>query len=145
MAKNKNYGIYLNLDNKIISRYESSKKVNFIRTMLSHSFEKHSLGSQMQVLKWLDPKGNINIAFQVLRPHPLDTLHTLNTGPNKTSYSLVFSQNSLYNISIRILFTATHEIENETTEEHLGTYNLEELDEKLIIQKFEQFINSIAT
>jgi len=125
-----------------IIRFSASKKMNYLQIVLSNKFEKLKLGNRLHTLKWVDKKSHINIAFQLLGLCIYDK--TKNTNNMPTCCSLVCSQNSVTKISITIFCSNTNLSETTTREENLGTYDLFDLDDNLLLQKFEHFMSSIA-
>jgi hypothetical protein len=140
----KNLMVYKKSQNNNLGKFASSRKMNLLMAVLINRFEKHVLSNKMHALKWMDYDGHIHIAFQVLTSQPIEGIKHINCNLKASSCSLIFTQDAIFNISIKILYTIPIDSKTRNTEKNLGTYNINELDEIIIIQKFEQFINGIV-
>lgn len=112
-------------------------------SVLNRITEKYRIGWKVQQLNWLTSNESINITFDA---YP-ETLIQQNKVPAShefiTGCALIFSQAYNGEIHIFILFPIVDNLDVEESTLQLGIYNPQEITEKLIIEKVDEFLKEM--
>lgn len=120
------------------------KTKELIVSVLKNAEDTYAIGWQVQELNWIHSNEAVNITFDSFPPDMIEVTNRLPTYQFLQGGSLVFSQLHNGDISILILFPVPENsmpLENDT--EDLGTYSPDDINEKLIVEKIDVFLNEI--
>lgn len=114
-----------------------------LRKTLNTIVEKYKIGWRVQELDWIGAKDAINIIFDSF---PLDLIDKTNQLANYQFLqggALVFSQSYNGNVAITILFPLNDQTPLEDSSMELGIYSPEDISEKLVVEKVDEFLKEI--
>lgn len=117
---------------------------DLIVSVLKKAENSYTIGWQVQELNWIHSNEAVNITFDSFPPDMIELTNQLPTYQFLQGGSLVFSQLHNGDVNVIIVFpVAENSIPLENESEDLGTYNPEDIHEKLIIEKLDVFLKEI--
>ncbi len=104
---------------------------------------KYKIGWKMQELNWIHNSEAINITFDSFPPELIDCTNSVPSFQFIPGGSLVFSQTYSGDVFIFVLFPLIDSEENVENILELGLINPADMDEKMIIEKVEEFLKEM--
>ncbi|WGK63992.1 hypothetical protein [Croceiramulus getboli] len=109
-------------------------------SLLENLCKTYPIGWSTQQLKWLQNTEAINITFESFPPELLDCTNLVPAFQFLGGGALIFSQSYSGDVAIFMILPAVgHDISEEYTVD-LGIYRPSEVDQKLIIEKVDEFL-----
>lgn len=131
----RNLGISLKPKTKKTNR-KVACKMNQLSTVLSAFADNKIKKNNLHVIKWIDNRGFVNIAFQIVISRQLcDEQNPINDS------SLVFAQNEMDEITMSIFQNTIDGLKSTHVNKVLGTYTYNELTEAFIFDKIKLLLN----
>lgn len=122
--------------------WKTNTKPIIIDTLKSIT-EKYMIGWRVQELNWMQNNEAINIAFHSFPPELINSSNNILINQFVPGASLIFSQSFNGDVSIFILFPITENAPTEDGTLDLGIINPNEINEKLVIEKVDEFLKEI--
>ena len=120
-----------------------TKTKNLLLKTLNSIVKKYDIGWRVQELSWINTNEAVNITFDSF---PVDLIEKTNLIPTYQFIqggALVFSQSYSGDVNVFMLFPIpTNMIDNETDTD-LAIYRPEEITEKIIIEKVDEFLKKM--
>ncbi len=117
---------------------------DLIVSVLKKAEDLYAIGWQVQELNWIHSSEAVNITFDSFPPDMIELTNQLPTYQFLQGGSLVFSQLHNGDINVIILFpVAENSMHLESESEDMGTYTPEDINEKLIVEKLDIFLEEI--
>lgn len=116
---------------------------NSIKTILKTIVKKYDIGWKVQELNWIGTNEAVNITFDSF---PLELIEKTNIIPSYQFVqggALVFSQSYSGDVHIFILFPYVDQLPEANNSIELAIYNPNDITEKLVIEKVEEFLKEI--
>lgn len=116
---------------------------NLLITTLNTIAKKYNIGWRVQELNWINTNEAINIT---LESFPDDLIESTNKIPSYQFIkggSLVFSQSHNGDVNVFILFPLIENVIDNANETEIETYAPETINEKLIIEKVDEFLKEM--
>lgn len=114
-----------------------------LNTVLRQITTKYEIGWKVQELNWIHNTEAINITFDSFPPELIDCTNSVPSFQFIPGGSLVFSQTYSGDVYIFVLFPIIETEEPGENVLELGLTNPADLDEKLIIEKVEEFLKEM--
>lgn len=105
--------------------------------------DKYVIGWTVQELNWIQSNEAINISFDTFPPELLKQTNKIKSYQFIQGAALVFTQSYNGDVLILILFPIVENTLPENSSLELGTFNPNEITEKLIIEKVDEFLKEI--
>jgi|SRR5690554_6114584 len=110
--------------------------MNQLSTVLSAFADNKIKKNNLHVIKWIDNRGFVNIAFQIVISRQLcDEQNPINDS------SLVFAENEMGEITMSIFQNTIDGLKSTHVNKVLGTYTYNELTEAFIFDKIKLLLN----
>ncbi len=117
---------------------------DLIVSVLKKAESSYAIGWQVQELNWIQSNEAVNITFDSFPPDMIEFTNRLPTYQFLQGGSLVFSQLHNGDVNVMILFPVIdNSLPTENDTQDLGTYNPEDINEKLIVEKIDVFLKEI--
>jgi hypothetical protein len=110
---------------------------------LNSVVKRYDLGWNVQHLKWLHSDEAVNIVFESFPPELVDCTNLIPAYQFTAGGALVFSQGYNGDVTITILYPDIHHIPTDENMTEIGTYLPQEITEKLILEKVDEFLKEI--
>lgn len=122
--------------------WESKSKKLIIRT-LNKVAKSYNIGWRVQELNWIYNNEAINITFDSFPKDLIDCTNKIPTYQFIQGGALVFSQSYSGDVYVLALFPYVEQLQVENSSLDLGVYNPEEITEKLVIEKVDEFLKEM--
>jgi len=122
--------------------WESKSKKLIIRT-LNKVAKSYNIGWRVQELNWIYNNEAINITFDSFPKDLIDCTNKIPTYQFIQGGALVFSQSYSGDVYVLALFPYVEQLLVENSSLDLGVYNPEEITEKLVIEKVDEFLKEM--
>jgi hypothetical protein len=120
------------------------KKVKpLIANTLKTVAEKYPIGWKVQELNWINNNEAVNITFESFPRELMDCTNQIPAYQFIKGGTLVFSESYTGDVYIFILFPFVENISVETNTFELGLYTPQEINEKLIVEKVDEFLKQM--
>lgn len=126
------------------------KKIYWINTTkqillktLNDIVKKYSIGWRVQELNWIGSNEAINITFDSFPPELIDKTNLIPSFQFIKGCALIFSQSYNGEVHIIILFPIIDKMQMENPTINLGIFDPQEIDERLIIEKVDDFLKEM--
>lgn len=103
----------------------------------------YNLGWSVQNLKWMQSNEAVNITFDSFPPELIDCTNLIPAFQFMPGGALVFSQSYNGDIFIFMLYPENPQMSPEDSILELGTLNPQDVSEKLIIEKVDEFLKEM--
>tara|TARA_R110001632_G_scaffold78767_8_gene176533 strand:- start:182 stop:670 length:489 start_codon:yes stop_codon:yes gene_type:complete len=123
--------------------YWKDKTKPLLHKTLQGVLDTYDLGWSVQSLKWLQNNEAINITFDSFPPELIDCTNLIPAFQFNAGGSLVFSQSYNGDVFIFILYPDNHQVPLQENTTELGTYIPEEITEKMIVGKVDEFLKEM--
>ncbi|HWR93951.1 MAG TPA: hypothetical protein VN192_01985 [Flavobacterium sp.] len=104
---------------------------------------KYAIGWTVQELNWIQSNEAINISFDSFPPELLDQTNKIPSYQFIQGAALVFTQTYNGDVLVIILFPLVDNTTPENSSLELGNYNPKDINEKLVIEKVDEFLKEI--
>ncbi len=104
---------------------------------------KYDIGWRVQELSWISSNEAVNITFDSFPPEIIERTNQIPSYQFIQGCALVFSQSYNGEIHIIILFPIVDTIPLDDSTINLGIYDPQEINEKLIIKKIDEFLKEM--
>ena len=128
------------VDKKIIWKNET--KIILLKTLKAIA-KKFDIGWRVQELNWIGSNEAINITFDSFPPDLIEKTNLIPSYQFIQGCALIFSQSYNGEVHVIILFPLIDNIQLEDSTVNLGIYDPQEIDEKLIIEKVDEFLKEM--
>ena len=122
--------------------WKTKTKPVIINTLKSIS-DKYVIGWRVQELNWMQNNEAVNIVFESFPPELINSSNNILINQFVPGAALIFSQSFNGDVSIFVLFPTTVNAPTEDGTLDLGTINPNEINEKFIIEKVDEFLKEI--
>ncbi|ARV07100.1 hypothetical protein BTO04_10555 [Polaribacter sp. SA4-10] len=122
--------------------WQSKSKKLIIRT-LNKVAKSYNIGWRVQELNWIYNNEAINITFDSFPKDLIDCTNKIPTYQFIQGGALVFSQSYSGDVYVLALFPYVEQLQVENSSLDLGVYNPEEITEKLVIEKVDEFLKEM--
>ena len=123
--------------------YWKDKTKPLLHKILQAVVDAYDLGWSVQSLKWLQSNEAINISFDSFPPELIDCTNLIPAFQFTPGGSLVFSQSYNGDVFVFILYPDNPQIPLEENITELGTHVPEEITEKMIVEKVDEFLKEM--
>ena len=123
--------------------YWQTKTRNLLLKTLNKIVKKYDIGWRVQELSWINTNEAVNITFDSF---PTDLINKTNLIPTYQFIqggALVFSQSYSGDVNVFMLFPITDPIVSSESESDLDIYKPQDITEKIIIEKVDQFLKKM--
>lgn len=118
-----------------------------VKPLLQKTFDtvvaSYDLGWSVQSLKWLQSNEAINITFDSFPQELIDCTNLIPAFQFTPGGSLVFSQSYNGDVFVFVLYPDNPQVPASENIMELGTYRPEEITEKLIVEKVDEFLKEM--
>ncbi len=104
----------------------------------------YDIGWSVQQLNWMNTKEAVNITFDSFPPELIKKTNQIPSYQFIQGGALVFSQSYSGDVYAFILFPVVENMSLDDTSVDLGVYNPQEINEKLVIEKVDEFLKEIT-
>lgn len=111
--------------------------------ILNNVVERYDIGWRVQELNWINSNEAINITFDSFPPELIDKTNIIPSFQFIQGGALVFSQSYSGDVYVLILLPVVENIMDATNTIDLGMYTPEAINEKLIIEKVDDFLKEM--
>ncbi len=122
--------------------WETSIK-KLLVTTLSSIVKQFNIGWNVQQLNWINNNEAVNIIFESFPPELIISTNKIPTYQFIPGAALVFSQSYNGDVFVFILFPIIENIPIENSTIDLGILNPKEINEKLIVEKVDEFLKEM--
>ena len=122
--------------------WKTKTKPVIINTLKSIS-DKYVIGWRVQELNWMQNNEAVNIVFESFPPELINSSNNILINQFVPGAALIFSQSFNGDVSIFVLFPTTVNAPTEDGTLDLGIINPNEINEKFIIEKVDEFLKEI--
>ncbi len=122
--------------------WKTKTKPVIINTLKSIT-EKYAIGWCVQELNWMQNNDAVNIIFESFPPELINSSNNIMINQFVPGAALIFSQSFNGDVSVFILFPITENAPTEDGTLDLGIINPNEINEKIIIEKVDEFLKEI--
>ena len=119
--------------------WKTKTKPVIINTLKSIS-DKYVIGWRVQELNWMQNNEAVNIVFESFPPELINSSNNILINQFVPGAALIFSQSFNGDVSIFVLFPTTVNAPTEDGTLDLGIINPNEINEKFIIEKVDEFL-----
>ncbi len=120
-----------------------SKTKKLIVKVLKKAAKNYNIGWRVQELNWIHNNEAVNITFDSFPKDLIDCTNKIPTYQFIQGGALVFSQSYSGDVYAFVLFPLVEQIQLETNSIDLGVFTPEEITEKLIIEKVDEFLKEM--
>ncbi len=103
----------------------------------------YKIGWKVQELNWIHNSPAINITFESFPPELIDCTNRIPEYQFIPGGALVFSQSYSGDVYVFIMFPLLESLAVENTTKELGLFNPIEINEKLIVEKVDEFLKEM--
>lgn len=128
------------VDKKILWQ---TKVKSLLTDTLKNVQKQYEIGWQVQELNWIHSNEAINITFDLFPPELIDCTNQIPSYQFILGGALVFSQSYSGDVYVFILFPDIDNVPLENKSMDLGIYNPKDIDERLIIEKVDEFLKEM--
>ena len=122
--------------------WEEISKLLIIETLKAIT-KKYEIGWKVQELNWINNNEAVNITFNSFPKELIDCTNQIPTYQFVTGGALVFSQSYSGDVYVFILFPFIDNLPLETNTLELGMYTPQEITNKLIVEKVDEFLKEM--
>ncbi|MFT5864094.1 MAG: hypothetical protein ACI828_002766 [Flavobacteriales bacterium] len=123
--------------------YWREKLIPLLQKTFDTVVSSYDLGWSVQRLKWLQSNEAINITFDSFPPELIDCTNLIPAFQFEAGGALVFSQSYNGDIFVFVLYPDNPQIPVEENIIELGTYPPQEITEKMIVEKVDEFLKEM--
>lgn len=116
---------------------------NLLLKTLSSITSKYNIGWRVQELNWIGSNEAVNITFDSFPPELIEKTNQIPSYQFIQGCALIFSQSYNGEVHIIILFPILDSAQIDDNTINLGIYDPQEIDEKLIIEKVDEFLKEM--
>jgi len=120
-----------------------TKTKAFLAKLLKRIAESYKIGWQVQELNWIGTNEAVNITFDSFPPDLIEKTNQIPSFQFIQGGALVFSQSYSGDIYVFILYPIVTEIPTENSSMELGVYNPKAINEKLVVEKVDEFLKEM--
>jgi len=120
-----------------------TKTRNLLLKTLNTIVKKYDIGWRVQELSWINTNESVNITLDSFPSELLEKTNKIPTYQFIPGGALVFSQSYSGDITIFTLYPIQENLSNITNDEDLEIYTPESIDEKLIVEKVDDFLKKM--
>jgi len=120
-----------------------TKTRNLLLKTLNSIVKKYDIGWRVQELSWINTNESVNITLDSFPSELLEKTNKIPTYQFIPGGALVFSQSYSGDITIFTLYPIQENLSNITNDEDLEIYTPESIDEKLIVEKVDDFLKKM--
>ena len=110
---------------------------------LNEAVKKYDIGWRVQELNWINNNEAVNITFDSFPPELIKKTNQIPSFQFIQGGALVFSQSYSGDVYVFILFPIVQNVEDATNSIELGIYAPQSINEKLIIEKVDEFLKEM--
>ena len=122
--------------------WETTTKT-LISKVLKQIANKYKIGWQVQELNWIGTNEAVNITFDSFPPDLIEKTNKIPSYQFIQGGALVFSESYSGDVYIFILYPIVAEIPTENSSMELGVYNPIDINEKLVVEKVDEFLKEM--
>ena len=123
--------------------YWQTQTKNLLIATLNTIVEKYTIGWRVQELNWINTNEAVNITFESFPPDLIESTNKIPSYQFIKGGSLIFSQSYNGDVHIFILFPLVENALDNSNETEIETYAPETINEKLIIEKVDEFLKEM--
>jgi len=123
--------------------YWQTQTKNLLIATLNTIIEKYTIGWRVQELNWINTNEAVNITFESFPPDLIESTNKIPSYQFIKGGSLIFSQSYNGDVHIFILFPLVENALDNSNETEIETYAPETINEKLIIEKVDEFLKEM--
>ncbi len=116
---------------------------NVLLKTLNSIVNKYDIGWQVQELSWISNNEAVNITFDSFPPELIEKTNEIPSYQFIQGCALIFSQSYNGEVHIIILFPIIDNVQLDNSTIYLGIYDPQEINEKLIIEKVDEFLKEM--
>lgn len=120
-----------------------TKTKALISTLLKRIADTYKVGWQVQELNWIGTNEAVNITFDSFPPELIDRTNKIPSYQFIQGGALVFSESYSGDVYVFILYPIVAEIPAENSSKELGVYNPKAINEKLVVEKVDEFLKEM--
>lgn len=120
-----------------------TKTKNLLLKTLNSIVEKYDIGWRVQELSWINTNEAVNITFDSFPPDLIEKTNQIPTYQFIQGGALIFSQSYSGDVNIFMLFPILENSSDSSSDDGLVIYTPENIDEKLIIEKVDEFLKKM--
>lgn len=120
-----------------------TKTKAFISKLLKRIAKTYKIGWQVQELNWIGTNEAVNITFDSFPPELIEKTNTIPSYQFIQGGALVFSESYSGDVYVFILYPIVAEIPTEHSSMELGVYNPKDVNEKLVVEKVDEFLKEM--
>ena len=120
-----------------------TKTKTLISKILKRTAEAYKIGWQVQELNWIGTNEAVNITFHSFPPDLIGKTNQIPSYQFIQGGALVFSQSYSGDVYVFILYPIVSEIPAESSSMELGVYNPKAINEKLVVEKVDEFLKEM--
>jgi len=120
-----------------------TKTKSLLKKTLNQIVNAYNIGWRVQELSWFNTNEAVNITFDSFPPELIDKTNKIPAYQFIKGGGLVFSQSYNGDVTIFMLFPVLETIIDTTDDTELATYTPQQIDEKLIIEKVDEFLKKM--
>ena len=128
------------VDKKIIWETKTKK---LLTSTLNKIVSTYNIGWKVQELNWINTNEAVNITFNSFPPDLIENTNKIPSYQFVQGASLVFSQTYSGDVNIFILYPIIDNLNDNFSETDLSTYNPNNINEALIIEKVDDFLEKL--
>lgn len=118
---------------------------NLLITTLNAIVKQYNIGWRVQELNWINTNEAINITLESFPPDLLENTNKVESFQFIKGGSLVFSQSYNGDVNVFILYPILDNVIDNSNETAVETYAPEAINEKLIIEKVDDFLKEMIS
>jgi len=122
--------------------WQTQTKTILIAT-LNTIVKNYAIGWRVQELNWINTNEAVNITFESFPPDLIESTNKIPSYQFIKGGSLIFSQSYNGDVHIFILFPLVENALDNSNETEIETYAPETINEKLIIEKVDEFLKEM--
>lgn len=104
----------------------------------------YDIGWSVQQLNWMNTNEAVNITFDSFPPELIKKTNQIPSYQFIQGGALIFSQSYSGDVYVFILYPVAENMPLDDTSVDLGVYNPQEINEKLIVEKVDEFLKEIT-
>jgi hypothetical protein len=128
------------VDKKIMWKNETK---NLLIKTLNAIAKKFAIGWRVQELNWIGSNEAVNITFDSFPPDLIEKTNLIPSYQFIQGCALIFSQSYNGEVHVIILFPLVDNIQLEDSTINLGIFDPQEINEKLITEKVDEFLKEM--
>lgn len=123
--------------------YWQNKTKELLIKTLTKIVNEYKIGWRVQELNWIQSNEAVNITFDSFPPDIITKTNQIPSYQFLLGSALVFSQSYNGDVHVVLLFPIVENSTIENSSQELGVYTPEEITEKLIIEKVDDFLKEL--